>query len=302
MERFLLSKRPVSVTHPSPQTALPHKVKSTDAISSRNQTDTSFNFNFESNRNLNMRLKILACVLVVTSTLLTACETMTSSRRLAISTSIGWALLPFENLSQTPLAGDRARSLVETHLHANGVTNLAIYQPASEQSLLSLLDNAAQLEAGKQWARDNGYRFAVTGNVQEWQYKNGLDNEPSVGMTLKFLDLYNNEVLWVASASRTGWGYSNLSSVASKTIKELLAEVRFKPSKSTAPDTSPVIAANRPIIPRATPAVTTRIQPMPLVPREQEPEIAAAKPPKVMDPPALLPSMIENTNKEVTDR
>jgi len=46
-------------------------------------------------------------------------------------------------------------------------------------------------------------------------------------MTLKFVDLHSGEVMWAASATRTGWGYSNLSSTASKTIDELLTRVKF---------------------------------------------------------------------------
>jgi len=73
-----------------------------------------------------MRLKPIASVLVVISTLfLTACETMMSSDRVVVSAAERWALLPIENLSSTPLAGNQARSLVETH----PVKRLAICLP-----------------------------------------------------------------------------------------------------------------------------------------------------------------------------
>jgi len=191
-----------------------------------------------------MRLKPIVSVLVVVSSLLlTACETMMSSNRVVVSAAERWALLPIENLSSTPLAGNQARSLVETHLRARGIQNLEIYEVGSEQTLMALLDEAGQLASAKQWAVDNGFRYGITGNVQEWQYKNGLDNEPSIGLTLKFIDLQSDEVMWVASASRTGWGYQNLSSVASKTIGDLLSEVRFrqtsKRSNSTLASSAP---------------------------------------------------------------
>ncbi len=175
-----------------------------------------------------MHLKFLASVLVIVSGLLTACETLTVSRQVTVNTTEKWALLPIKNLSKTPLAGNRARAIVETHLRAQGINNLELYEAGAEQSLLAQLDDARQLEESKAWAIENGIRYGVTGNVQEWQYKNGLDNEPSVGLTLKFIDMNSDEVLWVATASRTGWGYSNLSSVASKAIDDLLSEVRFR--------------------------------------------------------------------------
>ena len=63
-----------------------------------------------------MRQKLLAGALIAVTTLLTACETMTTSRRIAVSANEDWVILPFENLSKTPLAGDRARAFAETHL------------------------------------------------------------------------------------------------------------------------------------------------------------------------------------------
>ncbi len=216
-----------------------------------------------------MRLKLLTSVLVVASTLLTACETMTASKTVAVSTGEQWALLPIQNLSQTPLAGNRAKALVETHLRAHGVRNIEIYEAAPDQSLIALLDDAGQLEAAKKWAKEQGYAYGVTGNVQEWQYKNGLDNEPSVGLTLKFINLINDEVMWVASASRTGWGYNNLSNVASKTIEEILSEVRF-----TGPQPARLIAATPTPIPPTTPRRSPLLGPVPAT--NDEPEIGAA--------------------------
>ncbi len=188
-----------------------------------------------------MRIKILASVIVLSSALLTACQTITSSNRVIVSSAENWALLPIVNLSRTPLAGNRASTLVETHLRARGVKNLEAYKPPANQSVIALLDEAGQLNDAKQWARQNGFRYGITGDVQEWAYKNGLDNEPSIGMTLKFVDLESEEVLWTASATRTGWGYSNLSSTANKTIEELLGQVKFDANSRG----RPVLAAAR---------------------------------------------------------
>jgi len=189
-----------------------------------------------------MCFKILASVLVLCSTLLTACETMTSSNRVIVSSAEKWALLPISNLSKTPMAGSRASTLVETHLRSRGVKELEVYRAPGDQSLAALLDEAGQLETAKEWALRNNFRYGITGHVQEWSYKNGLDNEPSVGISLKFVDLETDEVMWLANATRTGWGYSNLSSTASKTIDELLTQVQFRNDARG----RPVMAAARP--------------------------------------------------------
>ena len=175
-----------------------------------------------------MRIIILSSVLVLTSIALSACQTITSSDRVIVSADEPWAILPIANLSTTPLAGGRASALVEAHLRSRGVRNLQVYQAPEDQSVLALLDDAGQLDDAKNWAREQGFRYGITGDVQEWSYKNGLDNEPSVGMSLKFIDLHSGEVMWIANATRTGWGYSNLSSTANKTIDELFTKVAFK--------------------------------------------------------------------------
>lgn len=253
-----------------------------------------------------MRLKLLTSVLILTSTLLTACETMTTSKRVAVSVNERWALLPIQNLSKTPLAGNRAKTLVETHLRARGVRNLEIYEAAPDQSLMALLDDAGQLNTAKDWAKDKGFIYGITGNVQEWQYKNGLDNEPSVGITLKFINLQTDEVMWVASASRTGWGYNNLSNVASKTIGEILAEVRFmgpRPARAAAPQ--PVIAAAPPT---PAPAPKQIIVAAPIAPpTATEPALAAVIPEGAVQTTGNnndsgLPSPYETTLRELTNR
>ena len=261
-----------------------------------------------------MRLKLLTSVLIIASTLLTACETMTASKTVAVSANETWALLPIQNLSKTPLAGNRAKALVETHLRAHGVRNIDSYNAAPDQTILALLDDNGQLEAAKKWAKDKGYTYGVTGNVQEWQYKNGLDNEPSVGLTLKFINLLNDEVMWVASASRTGWGYNNLSNVASKTIEDILAEVRFKgpqPSRMMVAATPEPVQPLKPL-PPPMPTVAAVPPPLPQI-VITEPAVAAALPEispedseKTTSAPAgstlVLPSPYETNLQEDTNR
>jgi hypothetical protein len=191
-----------------------------------------------------MRQNIFTAIVLTAAALLSACETMTSSHRASLFTSEKWALLPIENFSSTPLAGDSAKALVETHLRSRGVTEIDEYKASEEQSLLSILDSGVQLQNAKKWAIENGYRYAVTGKVQEWRYKNGVDNEPAVGMSLKFTDLATGKVLWQASASRTGWGYSNLTSVASKTVGDLVAELRIRRGNAAPPPMVPATLAN----------------------------------------------------------
>ena len=258
-----------------------------------------------------MRLKLIAGVLMIATTFLTACETMTTSRQVAVSSTENWVILPMENLSKTPLAGSRAQSLVETHLRANGVRNVDKYKPETDVNILSLLDEPGQIETAKQWAKDNGYIYGITGSVQEWQYKNGLDNEPSVALTLKFVHLQRDEVMWVASAARTGWGYNNVAGVASKTIAELMQEIRFmEPRTVTRIAKAQPVIAPAPVQTVAAPAVAAPL-PAATTPAASQPVAAAATPAPAIEPapatPAisddeLLPSPYHTNLKENTNR
>ena len=43
------------------------------------------------------------------------------------------------------------------------------------------------------WARSTHARYAVTGAVNEWTYKVGLDGEPVVGIAIQLIDLSNRD-------------------------------------------------------------------------------------------------------------
>jgi hypothetical protein len=139
----------------------------------------------------------------------------------------GWALLPINNLSQTPQADTQALIMLETQLRTQGVRHVAIYAPLQAVSLRTLLDPARQLDDAMGWARQSGYRYALTGTINEWSYRSGADKEPVVGMNMKLVDLISGDVLWQANAARTGWGYASLPALADTVIADLLEGVHF---------------------------------------------------------------------------
>ena len=148
--------------------------------------------------------------------ILSACKSLTSTPAVTVDSGQSWAMLPIENLSTTPLAGQKAAALVETRLRGRGVVNLQSYPEKQPASLAALLDGNFQAREASQWARTAGFRYAISGVVSEWHYKSGSDKEPAVGLTLKVIDLPTGQVLWQAAASRTDWGYSNLSRIGDK--------------------------------------------------------------------------------------
>lgn len=134
-------------------------------------------------------------------------------------------ILPFLNRSETPLAGERAEAIALSVLRERGMVNLRIYQAQPEPNGLPILDEVRRLNQATEQAIEKGMRYAISGSVEEWRYKSGLDGEPAVGLSLRLLDLSSGEVLWSGSAARSGWSRESLSGTAHKVLEELAARI-----------------------------------------------------------------------------
>lgn len=171
------------------------------------------------------RIALQLCV--VSLCLLSACTTVTTTERARVSAASTWALLPINNLSTTPRAGDKTNALLETQLRARGVKSIETYLAPEGLSLVSMLDTEREVRNAEQWAKSKGIRYGLTGTVHEWHYKSGPDKEPAVGLSLKLIDLTQNEVVWQGTTSKTGWGYSNISGVANTAVEKLLKQIEI---------------------------------------------------------------------------
>ena len=164
-------------------------------------------------------------VLSITCLLLTACAVIDHSQSPRLDQEASWALLPMLNHTETPQAGRRAESITEALLHSRGLQHLQRY-PTKLQDEASVLGSDRQLyESAIVWAKNQKIRYGMTGTVDEWRYKVGIDGEPAVGVSLRLVDLTTNQVVWSAVGGQTGWSREAVSAVAQKLIKRLLAEV-----------------------------------------------------------------------------
>lgn len=131
-----------------------------------------------------------------------------------------FAVIPLTNLSQTPQAGDQAASILSAILRARGADEVRLYLPEDDNPLA--YDNRARQQQALTDAIENGANLVVTGTVDEWRYKNGLDGEPAVGITLEIRDPNDDEVIWSGTAARTGWGREGLSVAGHKVLDGLV--------------------------------------------------------------------------------
>lgn len=161
--------------------------------------------------------------LVLLACLASGCSTIDVAPASGLDRNMRWAVLPLANHTETPLAGQRAASIVDTVLRTRGIAD--IVRPPANLGAESLFEpqDAQATEKGLAWTRTAGVRYAVTGTVSEWRYKVGVDGEPAVGLTLQVIDLSNNKVVWSASGGRSGWSREALSAVAQKLVRDLTA-------------------------------------------------------------------------------
>ena len=140
-------------------------------------------------------------------------------------------LLPLVNNSQTPMAGQRAAAILQTLLRARGVENLQEPPPEAvdgPRGRLPEISDRRRLARAVAWARKHGFRYGVTGSVEEWRYR-GLDGRPAAGATVMVLDLASGKVLFSASGAMSGWGRDTVSGIAQKLLRDLVEGMELTP-------------------------------------------------------------------------
>lgn len=160
--------------------------------------------------------------------LLTACVTIHEGANEPVSRADSWVMLPFVNNTETPYAAERAESITASLLYAQGVKNIAESPREAKEDELSVGRKGERQKEALEWARKNRYRYAVTGTVNEWRYKVGLDGEPVVGITLQVYALPEGKLVWSGTGSKSGWSRGAVSAVAQQVIDRLLESMLVK--------------------------------------------------------------------------
>lgn len=172
-------------------------------------------------------MQIIRCLtLVVIAALATGCSSFTRESGQALPRDAAWGVAPLANYAQTPQAGERAEQILISILAEEGVRPL-MYPQMPRQDLLLQDDRERQSQA-LDWARQQRLAYVITGSVEEWQYKNGLDGEPAVGVSLQVLEPATGRVVWSSSGARAGWSRESLAGAAQKVLRELVGNLDFE--------------------------------------------------------------------------
>ncbi|SAL24041.1 hypothetical protein AWB69_01717 [Caballeronia udeis] len=160
--------------------------------------------------------------IAVAAAMLAGCAVVDRSTTPAFSKTDNWAILPIANNTETPQAGLRAASIAQSLMTSYGYGSLARYPASADDETLFDPAKPDAQQTALNWARQQNARYALSGAVNEWRYKVGVDGEPAVGLTFDVLDVQTGKVVWSTSGSRTGWSRDAVSGVAQKLERELL--------------------------------------------------------------------------------
>ncbi|MGF1681501.1 hypothetical protein [Photobacterium minamisatsumaniensis] len=169
-------------------------------------------------------------LILATSLTLSACSSYQVPDSQSFAADSSWAVMPMTNNSSTPLAAEKAEQILNAQLYAKGI-NAQMYPASATNDLKSILDNNVKQQQAQAWLATQPIDFVITGSVEEWHYKSGLDGEPAVGITLEVKSAKSGTTYWRATGTRGGWGRESVSGTGHIVIDELLDGLNIAPAQ-----------------------------------------------------------------------
>jgi TolB-like protein len=162
--------------------------------------------------------------LVVCIFLMACTETVVNySHVFPVNLSAKIAVIPLVNNTETPLVGERAMAIAAAIIESRGICHVSTYRDRNQsKALFPGMSKANSQLALFRWAQSKHARYVLTGSVNEWNYKAGLDGEPVVGISLQLIELSSGRIVWTAVGSKSGGSRVAASTVAQKLLNVML--------------------------------------------------------------------------------
>ncbi|RTR22575.1 hypothetical protein EJ903_06615 [Azospirillum griseum] len=178
------------------------------------------------------------------------------------------AVLPFENLTNHPNAGQIAADLLSTELYGLNLYRVAESSRVRNQMAAARIDSEKLTDATHAQAlgRTLGADAVVIGSVSEYGYQHGLREEPVVGLNARLVRTADGVVLWASSQSAAGRGYftrDSVNNVAQQVVARMVNGLRDAVESDAEARRS---GAAEPVVPMAVPMQPTATFPTPSEP------------------------------------
>ncbi len=150
---------------------------------------------------------------------LSGCSAQLNKLETPLPSKQTYAITQFWNYTQTPMAGSRAASIVQGVYTAQGVPVVSLIQ--GSQNFQEPPSRADFLNQQKKRAQAVDATYLITGEVQEWRYKTGIDGEPVVSYSVEIIHLKDNNVVFRGVGAKSGWGHKSIGVIAQEIAQEL---------------------------------------------------------------------------------
>ena len=149
-----------------------------------------------------------------------SCSSIVHKENIQLPHNKVYAIGSFWNYTQTPMAGLKIASIVESVLSKENLSLISLVEGNEQKSLKQ--SKVAFLKEQTQKAKQLKANYLITGEVQEWQYKTGLDGEPVVSYSIKIIELKSGNILFNGVGAKSGWGNKSIGVVAQEIASELI--------------------------------------------------------------------------------
>jgi hypothetical protein len=148
------------------------------------------------------------------------CSTLINKKNSHLPEGKKYAIISFWNYTETPMAGLRASSIVESVLAQKNISLISMVGGSDEMA--EAKSKALFLQQKREEAVKVEADYLVIGEVQEWRYKTGIDGEPVVSYSVKVIDLKNSNIVFNGVGAKSGWGHKSIGVVAQEIAQELI--------------------------------------------------------------------------------
>ena len=159
-------------------------------------------------------------ILFFTLILFIGCSSIVNKSEVTLPKNKKYAISSFWNYTDTAMAGFRASTIVEGVLSHKGIKLYSLIGSASEMENIKNKSNF--ISQKKEEAKRLGASYLITGDVQEWSYKSGIDAEPVVSYTLKIVDLKTDKIIFTAVGAKSGWGHKSIGVIAQEIAESII--------------------------------------------------------------------------------
>jgi hypothetical protein len=170
--------------------------------------------------------RVVICLLLLL--LLGGCTVVNSSHGVVLPANCEIAVLPLANNTETIQASASGTSIISHLLQARGlqVENYPMQCDSTDSCVATIKLRRDALA----WAVRNKIPLVLSGSINEWRYKVGLDGEPVVSVSLNIIDMRRNQhqIVWSAVGSKVGSSRSSLGNTAQTLFGTMLNNVKWQ--------------------------------------------------------------------------